>query len=54
MFLGMISSLIGAKFCLDYGRKRVLMIIGGSTIFIFYSLRFYQSTIFLYGSHGNA
>ena len=31
MFLGMISSLIGAKFCLDYGRKRVLMIIGGST-----------------------
>ena len=31
MFLGMISSLLGAKFCLDYGRKRVLMIIGGST-----------------------
>ena len=34
MFIGMISSLIGAKLCLDYGRKKILMIIGGSTFLI--------------------
>ena len=34
MFIGMVSSLMGAKFCLDYGRKKVLMIIGFAT-FVF-------------------
>ena len=34
MFLGMVSSLVGAKICLDYGRRKVLIIIGISTFFI--------------------
>ena len=34
MVLGMVSSIIGAKFCLDYGRRNVLILIGGSTFII--------------------
>ena len=34
MFCGMVSSLIGAKLCLDYGRKKILIIIGLSTFLI--------------------
>ena len=34
MVLGMISSLVGAKICLDYGRRKVLNFIGGSTFLV--------------------
>ena len=34
MFCGMVSSLIGAKLCLDFGRKKILIIIGLSTFII--------------------
>ena len=34
MILGMIASLIGAKICLDFGRRKILILIGGFTFII--------------------
>ena len=34
MFLGMFASLMGAKVCLDYGRRKILILIGGSTFIL--------------------